>query len=148
MLKSVSISLVGILLASISLIALASDLGISSASSSYITECIAYYRGKNTYAFATARIDSSGYYGEGYAEVGLLQLGYVYGFEMKIWADESGLIAEARSRATSLPYFYIHGYKDSNVKDTTLYSWGITYVGGNWDASAGAAATIGGWCAW
>jgi hypothetical protein len=49
-----------------------------------------------------------------------------------------------------LPYGYTHGYKDP-VFDHTLFSWGETYIGsldGPLDASAGAGATINGWCAW
>jgi hypothetical protein len=49
-----------------------------------------------------------------------------------------------------LPYGYIHGYKKP-VFDHTLFSWGETCIGsldGPPDASAGAGATIGGWCAW
>ena len=143
MLKTLNTSLIAILLASISLIALASDL---STSPSNITECVAYYGGSVTYAFALARIDSSGYYGEGYVEVGLLERGRFYGFYMEIRAEpNSGVLAYSYIRSTSLPYFYIHSYKEP-VYDHTLFSWGITYVGGTWDASAGVGATVGGYC--
>jgi len=150
-LKSVNISLVGILLASISLVALASDLGTLSTSPSDITTCAAYYGGSITYVYAEARIDSSGYYGEGYVEVGLLpdKAGYLYGFRMKIEAiPNSGTLAYAEAWSTSLSPFYIHSYKKP-VFDHTLFSWGETYRGsldGPLDASAGVGATIGGWC--
>jgi hypothetical protein len=150
-LKSINISLVGILLASISLIALAGDLGTLGTSPSDITTCIAYYRGSITYAFAVARIDSSGYYGEGYVEVGLLKAGYQYGYRMEIIAiPNSGRLAYAEVWSTGLPYVYIHSYKKP-VFDHTLFSWGETYIGslnGPLDASAGAGATISGWCVW
>jgi hypothetical protein len=152
-LKSINISLIGILLAFISLIALAGDLGTLSTSPPEITTCTAYYRGSITYVFAVARIDSSGYYGEGYVEVGLLpsKAGYQYGYRMEIKAiPNSGQLAYARIWSTGLPYAYIHSYKKP-VFDHTLFSWGETYIGsldGPLDASAGAGATINGWCAW
>jgi hypothetical protein len=152
-LKSVNISLVGILLAFISLVALAGDLGTLSTSPSDITTCVAYDVGSITYASAVARIDSSGYYGEGYVEVGLLpdKEGYLYGFRMKIEAiPNSGTLAYAEAWSTSLKRVPIHSYKKP-VFDHTLFSWGETYIGsldGPLDASAGAGATIRGWCVW
>jgi hypothetical protein len=152
-LKSVNISLVGILLAFISLAALAGDLGTLSTSPSNITTCTAYYGGSITYVFAVARIDSSGYYGEGYVEVGLLpsKAGHQYGYKMEIKArPNSGRLAYAEVWSTGLPYAYIHSYKKP-VFDHTLFSWGETYIGsldGPLDASAGAGATISGWCIW
>jgi hypothetical protein len=109
--------------------------------------------GSITYAYAVARIDSSGYYGEGYVEVGLLpsKAGYLYGYRMEIKAiPNSGRLAYAVAWSTSLPNVNIHSYKKP-VFDHTLFSWGETYIGsldGPLDASAGAGATIGGWCAW
>ena len=151
MLKSINISLIGILLAFISLIALAGDLGTLSTSPPEITTCTAYYRGSITYVFAVARIDSSGYYGEGYVEVGLLKAGYQYGYRMEIKAiPNSGQLAYSYAWSTGFSPFYIHSYKKP-VFDHTLFSWGETYIGsldGPLDASAGAGATIGGWCAW
>jgi hypothetical protein len=152
-LKSVNTSLAGILLAFISLVALAGDLGTLSTSPSYITTCIAYDEGSITYAYAVAKIDSSGYYGEGYVEVGLLpsKAGYRYGYRMEIIAiPNSGRLAYAEVWSTGLPYAYIHGDKKP-VFDHTLFSWGETYQGslnGPLDASAGAGATISGWCIW
>jgi hypothetical protein len=149
-LKSINISLVGILLASISLIALAGDLGTLSASPSNITTCIAYYRGSITYVYAEARIDDSGYYGEGLVVVGPLKEGYLYGYRMEIEAiPNSGRLAYAEAQSTLYPA-YIHSFKDP-VFDHTLFSWGETYRGslkGPLDASAGAGATISGWCIW
>ncbi len=148
MLKSVNTSLAGILLAFISLVALASDLGTLSTSPSDITRCIVYSRGSITYAYAEATIDSSGYYGEGLVAVGPLEAGYLYGYRMKIEAiPNSGLLAYAEAWSTLYPA-YIHSFKKP-VFDHTLFSWGETYQGslnGPLDASAGAGATIGGWC--
>jgi hypothetical protein len=149
-LKSINISLVGILLASISLIALAGDLGTLSTSPSKITTCIAYYRGSITYVYAETHIDNSGYYGEGLVVVGPLKEGYLYGYRMEIIAiPNSGQLAYAEARSTLYPA-YIHSFKDP-VFDHTLFSWGETYKGslkGPLDASAGAGATISGWCIW
>ena len=154
MLKSINISLVGILLASISLIALAGDLGtLSTSPPGEITTCIAHYRGSTTYVLAVARIDNSGYYGEGYVEVGLLpsKAGDQYGYRMKIEAKpNSGQLGYSEVWSTGLSHAYIHSYKKP-VFDRVLFSWGETYIGsldGPLDASAGAGATINGWCAW